>query len=85
MLTSFRRSAALRYPGSKWSIAQEIVSLFGDHHHYVEPYIGSGAVLIRSGCPETSATPLGEIGEGEPIPGLPQGSVEHAHLTRGSP
>ncbi|MBS0305972.1 MAG: DNA adenine methylase [Proteobacteria bacterium] len=43
---SKRRSAALRYPGSKWSIAQEIVSLFGDHHHYVEPYFGSGAVFF---------------------------------------
>lgn len=41
-----RRSAALRYPGSKWSLAQEIVSLFGEHHHYVEPYFGSGAVFF---------------------------------------
>lgn len=41
-----RRSAALRYPGSKWSLAQEIVALFGDHYHYVEPYFGSGAVFF---------------------------------------
>lgn len=41
-----RRSAALRYPGSKWSLAQEIVGLFGDHYHYVEPYFGSGAVFF---------------------------------------
>lgn len=41
-----RRSAALRYPGSKWSLAREIVGLFGDHHHYVEPYFGSGAVFF---------------------------------------
>lgn len=41
-----RRSAALRYPGSKWSLAQEIVSVFGDHYHYVEPYFGSGAVFF---------------------------------------
>jgi DNA adenine methylase len=41
-----RRSAALRYPGSKWSIAREIVSYFGDHYHYVEPYFGSGAVFF---------------------------------------
>jgi DNA adenine methylase len=40
------RSAALRYPGSKWSIAGEIVSHFGDHYHYVEPYFGSGAVFF---------------------------------------
>jgi len=41
-----RRSAALRYPGSKWSIASQIVSYFGDHYHYVEPYFGSGAVFF---------------------------------------
>lgn len=41
-----RRSAALRYPGSKWSLAEEIVRHFGDHYHYVEPYFGSGAVFF---------------------------------------
>ncbi len=41
-----RRSAALRYPGSKWSIANDIVSCFGEHYHYVEPYFGSGAVFF---------------------------------------
>lgn len=41
-----RRSAALRYPGSKWSLAHEIVSQFGPHYHYVEPYFGSGAVFF---------------------------------------
>lgn len=40
------RSAALRYPGSKWSLAGEIVSQFGEHYHYVEPYFGSGAVFF---------------------------------------
>jgi len=41
-----RRSAALRYPGSKWSIADRIVSCFGQHYHYLEPYFGSGAVFF---------------------------------------
>ena len=41
-----RRSAALRYPGSKWSIARQIVSHFEPHYHYVEPYLGSGAVFF---------------------------------------
>lgn len=41
-----RRPAALRYPGSKWSLAQEIVGQFGEHYHYVEPYFGSGAVFF---------------------------------------
>lgn len=41
-----RRSAALRYPGSKWSIADAIVHQFKPHYHYVEPYFGSGAVFF---------------------------------------
>jgi len=41
-----RQSAALRYPGSKWSLAQHIVGYFGSHYHYVEPYFGSGAVFF---------------------------------------
>lgn len=41
-----RQPAALRYPGSKWSLANEIVSHFGDHYHYIEPYFGSGAVFF---------------------------------------
>ncbi len=43
---SSKRSAALRYPGSKWSIAERIASCFGEHYHYVEPYFGSGAVFF---------------------------------------
>lgn len=41
-----RRTASLRYPGAKWSIAQTIVGHFDDHYHYVEPYFGSGAVFF---------------------------------------
>jgi DNA adenine methylase len=44
--TPKRRSAALRYPGSKWSLAAEIVGHFGEHYHYIEPYFGSGAVFF---------------------------------------
>lgn len=40
------RSAALRYPGSKWSWATTITGHFGPHYHYVEPYFGSGAVFF---------------------------------------
>lgn len=38
--------APFRYPGSKWSIADTIISLFGSHYHYVEPFFGSGAVFF---------------------------------------
>lgn len=37
----------LKYPGSKWRIAQEIVNLFPQHRSYVEPFFGSGAVLFN--------------------------------------
>lgn len=45
---SVRRAqpAVLRYPGSKWSLAPTIADHFGPHHHYVEPYFGSGAVFF---------------------------------------
>lgn len=37
----------LKYPGSKWNVAKQIVQLIPEHHSYVEPYFGSGAVLFN--------------------------------------
>lgn len=37
----------LKYPGSKWNVASQIVNLIPEHHSYVEPYFGSGAVLFN--------------------------------------
>ncbi|CBH21667.1 Phage modification methylase [Acetoanaerobium sticklandii] len=39
--------AILKYPGSKWSTADWIISNFPKHHTYIEPYFGSGAVLFN--------------------------------------
>lgn len=36
----------MKYPGSKWNIAARLVELIPEHHSYVEPYFGSGAVLF---------------------------------------
>ena len=37
----------LKYPGSKWNIALRLVELIPEHHSYVEPFFGSGAVLFN--------------------------------------
>lgn len=37
----------LKYPGSKWNIARQLVGLIPEHHSYLEPYFGSGAMLFN--------------------------------------
>ena len=39
--------AILKYPGSKWRIADEIVKRIPEHHSYLEPFFGSGAVFFN--------------------------------------
>ena len=39
--------AIMKYPGSKWSIAKWIINFFPEHHSYLEPFLGSGAVLFN--------------------------------------
>ena len=37
----------LKYPGSKWRIADWIIALMPPHKSYLEPFFGSGAVFFR--------------------------------------
>lgn len=37
----------LKYPGSKWNIVRQIITRIPEHHSYVEPFFGSGAVLFN--------------------------------------
>lgn len=47
LLWSDEMKAVMKYPGSKWSIAKWIINFFPDHHSYLEPFFGSGAVLFN--------------------------------------
>ena len=40
-------TSVIKYPGSKWNIAPRLVELIPEHHSYVEPFFGSGAVLFN--------------------------------------
>ncbi len=37
----------LKYPGGKWKQAEWIIAHMPEHHTYVEPYFGSGAVFFK--------------------------------------
>jgi len=40
-------NAILRYPGAKWSTAEQLIKYFPTHKGYLEPYFGSGGVLFN--------------------------------------
>lgn len=42
-----RKIKVLKWPGSKWSIAEKIIDIMPKHKIYVEPFFGSGAVFFN--------------------------------------
>lgn len=40
-------NAILKYPGAKWRVASWIIENMPEHHSYIEPYFGSGAVFFN--------------------------------------
>lgn len=40
-------NAILKYPGAKWRIAKWVIEQMPEHHSYVEPFFGSGAVFFN--------------------------------------
>lgn len=40
-------NTVLKYPGSKWRIADWIIQKIPEHHTYIEPYFGSGGVFFK--------------------------------------
>lgn len=51
----------LKYPGAKWKIADWIISFMPEHHTYVEPFFGSGAVFFRK--PMSNIETINDIDE----------------------
>lgn len=43
----FDLNTLLNYPGAKWGMAAQIVSLMPPHRSYLEPFFGSGAVFFN--------------------------------------
>lgn len=37
----------LKHPGSKWRMAKDIISYIPEHHSYLKPFFGSGAVFFN--------------------------------------
>ena len=54
----------IRYPGSKARLADWIIGHFPEHHSYLEPFLGSGAVLFRK--PRSSIETVNDL-DGEVI------------------
>lgn len=51
----------LQYPGSKVRLAPAIISLLGEHAGYVEPYVGSAAVLLAK--PRVNVETINDLSE----------------------
>lgn len=51
--------AIVKYPGSKWGIADWIIQYFPEHRTYLEPFFGSGAVFFNK--PRSSIETINDL------------------------
>ena len=56
--------SVIRYPGSKARLADWIIGHFPEHRSYLEPFLGSGAVLFQK--PRSSIETVNDL-DGEVI------------------
>lgn len=53
--------AVAKYPGSKWSLANWIIGFLPEHHSYLEPFFGTGAVLFNK--PRSNIETINDLDE----------------------
>lgn len=57
-------NAILKYPGAKWRIADWIIENIPEHHSYIEPFFGSGAVFFNK--PQSNIQTINDL-DGEVV------------------
>ena len=67
--------SVIRYPGSKARLADWIIGHFPEHRSYLEPFLGSGAVLFQK--PRSSIETVNDL-DGEVINSIAYEEIRNA-------